>query len=196
MGIALVQRAIAYAVDIPVHPNEYRLLIGMCARALDQDNPPRYFAAREESALFLGRRVPDAVAKSDPSHSDVERERKVAFKRLEEAMTGLMRLGAVKSVTRGGNGRRAVRAIVLDVSASKATDEYQRRSCPPSNGQVAPRRTGDLPPVERGVAPRRTGALGTRGEQDQQQEETRPNETTSLDPVDNSNENDLEEAAA
>lgn len=100
-------QAYAFALDVQLKPNEFRLLAWMSLRALDSDSPPRYFASREETALALGRRVPDAGA---DDAGDAERQ--AAFQAIKEATAGLIRTGAIKRTRIGGNGRRAEYALV------------------------------------------------------------------------------------
>ena len=97
MGSRLVKRAYAYAVDVPLHPNEFRLLAWMCLTALDEDTPPRYFDSREASALALGRRVPD---EDTP-------ERSAGLEAVKVAIRGLTAVGAVRRRKHGHRGQRA-----------------------------------------------------------------------------------------
>lgn len=127
MGANLVGRVIAYAADVPLKPNEFRLLVGMAHTALDTAERPRYFDSREASALILGRRVPDAVHDGDPSADAVARERNAAFQAVKEALRGLNNLGAIKRQRTGGNGRRAEYTIVLDARSSLSTAECRKR---------------------------------------------------------------------
>lgn len=127
MGANLVGRVLAYAADVPLKPNEFRLLVGMAHTALDTAERPRYFDSREASALILGRRVPDAVHDSDPAAAAIELERNTAFQAVKNALNGLNKVGAIKRQRTGGNGRRAEYTIVLDTHASLSTAECRRR---------------------------------------------------------------------
>lgn len=128
MGAQLVGRVIAYGADVPLKPNEFRLLVGMAHTALDTAERPRYFDSREASAMILGRRVPDAVHESDPSSERVTKERNAAFQAVKEALNGLSKLGAIKRQRTGGNGRRAEYTIVLDTHSSLSTAECRKRA--------------------------------------------------------------------
>jgi|GEM_PF-3995434 len=123
MGVNLVSRAFAYAVDVPLKPTEFRLLIGMCLTAMDAGNPPRYFDSLEASALALGRRVPDRA----PGDDEGERMRLAAFQAVKIALHGLTQVGAVRRTVTGGHGRRAEYEIVLDAHASLSTAEGRKR---------------------------------------------------------------------
>ncbi|MEH3088731.1 MAG: hypothetical protein PGN24_03720 [Microbacterium arborescens] len=128
MGSRLVKQLIAYAVDVPLKPNEYRLMNYMALTSLDDDSPPRYFDAREASALALGRRVRDPVDLDHPDRDEVELERKAAFSAVREAVDGLTKLGAIRRLKPGRIGRRAEFAIVIDVAKSVTTDEFKKRN--------------------------------------------------------------------
>lgn len=176
MGANLVGRAFAFAVDVPLQPNEFRLLLGMCLTALDTDEHPRYFDSREASALFLGRRVPDAGA-----------ERDAAFQRVKIATRGLIAIGAINRTKQGGNGRRAEFEIVLDSVASLSTAEARKRTA--GVRRTTPsgvRRTTQLGYVERPVGGRRTYPSGIEEPQEPREEIQVTNATTSPGPVDNS----------
>lgn len=109
MGAQLVGRAIAFAAMNDLKPNEYRLLVFMSYTAIDSDQPPRYFAAREESAFGIGRMIADKTT-TDPSALAA---REAAFKAVKLATQGLVRLGAIDRVERGRNGHRAVYALTF-----------------------------------------------------------------------------------
>lgn len=175
MGAGLVGRAIAYGVDVSLQPNEYRLLIGMCLTALDSDERPRYFDSREAMALFLGRRVTD--------HGP---DRAAAFQAVKVALQGLVKVGALERVRKGGNGRRAEYILRLDVDASLSTAEGRRRAA--GVGRAYP--SGVRPPYQLGYAEPtdevgRAYPSGIEEPQEPQEELSRLNETTSLGPVDN-----------
>ena len=114
MGAQLVGQAFIFAARVPLKPNEFRLLLWMAHRALDSDKPPRYFAARESSALALGRIVPDQPDPFDPDADAINREREAAFQRVKIATQGLVRVHAIRSVRRGREGARAEYAIAFD----------------------------------------------------------------------------------
>jgi hypothetical protein len=116
MGAQLARLAYAWAVDRTVKPNEMRLLVFMALTALDADNPPRYFASRESSAVALGRRLPERVEESDPTFSSVEKERDAAFSRVKVATQGLVKSGAIRNVKRGREGQRAEYALTFQSS--------------------------------------------------------------------------------
>lgn len=120
----LVKRSFIYAADVPLTPNEFRLLQWMALTALDEDVTPRYFDSRESSALALGRRVVDDGYGDE---SD-QRERNAAFEAVKVALRGLVAVRAVTRIKNGRNGQRSEYAIHLDSIVSRTTDEYQRRS--------------------------------------------------------------------
>lgn len=113
MGAQLVKAAYVFALSWPLKPNEFRLLAYMALTAKDTDAQPRYFAARESSALALGRRVEDAPHPDDPRAAEIERDRSAAFARVKVATSGLVRAGAIKSIRRGREGQRAEYALLL-----------------------------------------------------------------------------------
>jgi len=176
MGSRLVKRAYAYAVDVPLHPNEFRLLAWMCLTALDEDSPPRYFDSREASALALGRRVPDEETP----------ERSAAFESVKVAIRGLTTVGAIRRRKQGHRGQRAEFDIVLDVEASRATPECRRRQ----EGSPFPKKKGGPSPIRRLTLPLSEGSpfpQGTTRSKKEPTDEIPPlNGTTSPGPVDNS----------
>lgn len=113
MGAQLVGRAFAYASRSRLTQSERLVLIFMAFTALDADNPPRYFAAREQTAIALGRVVPDAVSPDDPRFAEVEAERSAAFQRVKLAIQGLVRSGAIARSRRGREGQRAEFELVF-----------------------------------------------------------------------------------
>ncbi|MBT2497135.1 hypothetical protein J7E45_16100 [Microbacterium sp. ISL-59] len=181
MGANLVGRAIAYAVDVPLRENEYRLLVGVCHTALDDGQPPRYFDSREAMALALGRRIPDAVTGvPDPP------ERVAGLKAVKVAMKGLTDLQALRRTKTGGHGRRAEFEVILDVARTQQTDAFKARDRRPTMtaAEARRRRAGGTAAVPVEVLPQSLlgdfrstdGVLpqspsGTRGIQEQQQEE-------------------------
>lgn len=176
MGSRLVKRAYAYAVDVPLHPNEFRLLAWMCLTALDEDSPPRYFDSREASAIALGRRVPD---EDSP-------ERSAAFEAVKVAVRGLAAVGAIRRLKAGHRGQRAEYAIEIDVAASRRTPECRRRQegspFPKSKARPSPIRRLTLPHSEGSPFPQGT----TRSKKEPTDEIPPLNGTTSPGPVDNS----------
>jgi len=118
VGAQLVGAAFAFAADAHaagkgLKPNEHALLMFMALTALDTDASPRYFAAREQSAFALGRRVPDEPDPDDPDAESIEAERRAAFERVRAATQGLVKAGAIKSVRRGRAGQRAMYQLTL-----------------------------------------------------------------------------------
>jgi hypothetical protein len=172
MGAQLVGRAIAFAAMNDLKPNEYRLLIFMALTALDTDQPPRYFASREESAFGLGRRVADGHT-TDP---DEIAARDAAFKAVKLAVQGLVKCGAIERLQRGRSGRRAEFAVTFRGTKSvplKGTESVPLRgtkSVPAGVRNPSPQGTTDEPQEELG---RRT---------------PRFTEASHLQPVDNSDE--------
>lgn len=149
MGARLVKQAIAFAVDVPLRGNEFRLLIHMAVTALDEDDPPRYFDSRESSALALGRRVPDGGS------AEADAERGAAFQAVKVAVAGLVAVGALRRLKQGKAGQRAEFAIALDLGAARSSAEYRRRrgvgnSYPRSVGNSYP--TGYAIPTAEGYA--------------------------------------------
>jgi hypothetical protein len=114
VGAQLVGQAFIFATRVPLTPNEFRLLLWMSHRALDSDKPPRYFAARESSALALGRIVPDQPDPFGPAAGAINREREAAFQRVKIATQGLVKARAIRSIRRGREGSRAEYAIAFD----------------------------------------------------------------------------------
>ncbi|KQQ66103.1 hypothetical protein [Microbacterium sp. Leaf320] len=181
MGANLVGRAIAYAVDVPLQPNEFRLLVGICLTAHDDHTPPRYFDSREAMALILGRRIPDAVTGlPDPP------ERAAGLKSVKVAMKGLTDLHALRRTKTGGHGRRAEFEVILDVAKAQQSSVFKARDRRPSMTATEARRRrgggtaavpvkvlrqsplGDYGSTDEGL---RQSPSGTTGKQDQQEEE-------------------------
>jgi hypothetical protein len=125
MGAKLVGQAFAFAARHPLTPSETLLLIWMAQTALDADVPPRYFAAREHSAVALGRLVPDAPDPGSPDAVEVRRQRAAAFQRVKLATQGLVRARAIVSARRGREGQRAEYKLTfgaVDSGDSEGTD--------------------------------------------------------------------------
>jgi len=181
MGAGLVKSAYAYACDVPLSPNEFRLLAFMALTALDREERPRYFDSREASALGLGRRIVDEGQGTDAE----KRERAAALEAVKVALRGLVSVGAIVRVRGGRSGQRAEYALVLDVATSRSTLEFRRRAAegrtfrgkkvPPS-----PKRRTVLPSVEGGTFPQGR----TQETQGQTPGNTSPEATTSRAPVD------------
>ncbi|GAA1938241.1 hypothetical protein GCM10009775_32890 [Microbacterium aoyamense] len=151
MGARLVGEAIAYAVDVPLTGNEYRLLIGMSHTALDGaiDDPResrRYFDSRDAMCLAIGRRVNDHDAT----------DRAAAFEAVRVALRGLVSLGAIEQLKRGQSGQRAEFNLVIEAEQSRTTAEYRRRALSkrarprPPKPQAQP---GPAPQAQPGPAP-------------------------------------------
>jgi hypothetical protein len=113
VGAQLVGKAFAFASRVALKPNEKLLLLWMSLTALDSDTPPKYFAARESSALALGRMVPDAPDPQDPDATSIEAERNAAFQRVKLATQGLVKAGAIRNVRRGREGSRAEFVLIF-----------------------------------------------------------------------------------
>lgn len=125
VGARLVGQAFAFAARRPLKPNESLLLLFMAHTALDADVPPRYFASREQSALALGRMVPERPTPDDARAAQMDAERAAAFQRVKTATQGLVRAGAIRSLRRGREGQRAEYALTfgaVDGSGSRGTD--------------------------------------------------------------------------
>ncbi|QOC24385.1 hypothetical protein IC744_13960 [Microbacterium hominis] len=150
MGVKLVKLTYVYAADIPLNPNEFRLLAWMSMTALDDDETPRYFDSRESSALALGRRVVDDGYGDEAD----QRERTAAFEAVKVAQRGLCAIGAIERVSTGRNGRRSEYAIRLDVLASRRTAEFMRRRAKEGSafhqgkGEPSAKGRASLPPGE------------------------------------------------
>lgn len=181
MGAMLVSRTFAYAVDVPLRPNEKHLLLFMALTALDTDSTPRYFASREESAIALGRRVPDAAPRGEPDAP----ERVAALEAVKVAIRGLVKLDAIVQLKRAYAGvQRPEFELCIDIARTRKTDEFRERV---RKAQPSPIRRLSLPEskaqpsgFEGSAFPQgTTGTKGTTGGR------TSPNETTSLEPVDN-----------
>lgn len=182
MGAGLVKRAYAYAADVPLYPNEFRLLAFMALTALDADVPPRYFDSREASALALGRRVPD---KSAPGEKEAP-ERVAAFEAVKVATRGLVSLGALEQLRFGHRGQRAEFALRMDLSATRCTDEFRRRR----NVQPSPSRKAGSSPFGKPDLPLSKGSPFPQGRTEDPEGHTGGTThipvTTSLAAVDNS----------
>jgi hypothetical protein len=136
MGAKLVGQAFAFAARYPLTPSETLLLVWMAQTALDADLPPRYFAAREHSAIALGRLVPDAPDPSAPDAAAVLRERAAAFQRVKLATQGLVRARAIVSVRRGREGQRA--EYILTFGAVETGDSAGTESVPLAGTESVP----------------------------------------------------------
>lgn len=113
MGAQLVGQAYVFALDHSLTANEMRLLAWMALHALDGDATPKYFMGREQTAIGLGRRIPDAPRPDDPNGAEVERQRTAAFEAIKTATRGLVKAGAIRNVMRGREGRRAEFQLTL-----------------------------------------------------------------------------------
>jgi hypothetical protein len=163
MGAQLVSRAYAFAVEQELSGNEMRLLTWMALKALDADKPPRYFAAREESAVGLGRRVPDEPAPDDPDHGAIMQVREAAFQRVKIATQGLIKAGAIERTRRGREGQRAefVLSFGIPRRASSGTDSVPlegTESVPLSGSDSVP--TGVRNPYPQGTTEEPQGEDG------------------------------------
>lgn len=145
VGAGLVKLTFAYATDVPLNPNEFRLLTFMALTALDADDPPRYFDSREASAVGIGRRVSD-----DPQAP----ERIAAFEAVKVATRGLTALGAIDRVKAGHRGQRAEYAIRLDVARTRTTEEFRRRA----KVRPSPFPKADPSPIRRLILPHPEGS--------------------------------------
>lgn len=132
MGARLVGEAFAFATRVPLKPNEMRLLLWMSLIALDSDRPPRYFAAREASALALGRQVPDAPDPLDPAASSITAVREAAFQRVKLATQGLARAGAIRNLRRGREGTRAEYELTFSavLSGTESVPQVRTQNVP------------------------------------------------------------------
>lgn len=113
MGAQLVGKAFVYAATHGLKPNETRLLLWMALTALDSDQPPRYFAAREESAFGLGHRIADRTT----ADARAIAARASAFQLVKVALQGLVASGAIERLERGRAGRRAEYALTFGKGA-------------------------------------------------------------------------------
>ncbi|KAA9105016.1 hypothetical protein [Microbacterium rhizomatis] len=184
MGVRLVKLAYLYALDIPLKPNEFRLLGWMSMTALDDDTTPRYFDSREASALAIGRRVVDDGYGDEAD----QRERAAAFEAVRVALAGLVAIGAVDRISMGRNGRRSEYAIRLDAIASRSTSEFAKRAPNPGRTwfqtQVEP---GPKPRTDLAPNPDATCPSGIpRNNEEQEPGTTSSHSAISLAPVDNS----------
>lgn len=157
MGARLVKQAFGYAVDIPLNPNEFRLLAYMALTALDEDSTPRYFDSRESSALALGRRVVDAGYGDETD----ARKRAAAFEAVKVAIRGLCAIGAITCVKSGKGGQRAEFALNLDVLRSRRTTEFVTRS--QREGSPFPAKKAHPSPVGRLTLPSPEGSIFPQG---------------------------------
>lgn len=119
MGAQLVGQAFAFAARHQLKSNEALLLLFMAHTALDADDPPRYFASRERSAIAIGRMVPDVPAADDPDSDKLNAERASVFELLRRATNGLLATGAVERLHGGRGGRTAEYVLRLSPEPNK-----------------------------------------------------------------------------
>jgi hypothetical protein len=128
----------------------------MSLTALDTDQLPRYFAAREHSAVGLGRMVPDASGATPEQQAD----REAAFKAIKIATQGLVRSGAIERLQRGRNGHRAEYALSFRGTENAPLESTETvplrgtKSVPLGGLNPSPQGTTEEPLEE---LPRRTG---------------------------------------
>lgn len=129
MGAQLVKRAFAAVARDPrsLTQNARLVLLWMALTALDTDERPTYFAAREATALAIGRMVPEAVEDDDPTFGAVSRDRESAFRMVQRATTELVERGYIRRRKRGQKWQRAEYEITLPALLST------ERSVPPVN---------------------------------------------------------------
>ncbi|MEO7017241.1 MAG: hypothetical protein ABI067_11975 [Leifsonia sp.] len=141
MGAQLVGKAFVFASRVALKPNEKLLLIWMSHTALDSDRPPRYFAAREASALALGRMVPDAPDPDASNAPEIQAERLAAFQRVKIATQGLVKAGAIRNVRRGREGTRAEYALTFgaQLNGTNSVPLESSESVPLSESESVPR---------------------------------------------------------
>jgi hypothetical protein len=183
VGAKLIKRAYIYAIDVPLTPNEFRLLNWMALTALDEDVTPRYFDSRESSALALGRRVVDDGYGDEAD----QRYRAAAFEAVKVAYRGLVNLRAITRIKAGRNGQRTEYAIHLDVLITRTTEEFARRSS--KEGRTFPQRKVEPSAKGRSDLPVGEGSTFTQGTRRNHRGTTAgttsPNASTSPAPVEN-----------
>ncbi|GAA4145337.1 hypothetical protein [Leifsonia shinshuensis] len=172
MGAHLVGKAFAFAAANDLKPNEFRLLIFMALTALDSDQPPRYFASREESAYGLGRMVEDKTT-LDPRAIGA---RDAAFWAVKTAVQGLVKSGAIERKQRGRNGRRA--EFVLTFRGGQSHHQKGGESHPGWGGDSHLEGVGNSTPQGTTEEP----------QEELQRRTPRFTEASHLQPVDNSDE--------
>jgi len=185
MGAQLVGQAVVFAARADLKHTEARLLNFMALTALDSGTPPTYFAARESSALALGRIVPDQPNADDPDREDIEKSRAAAFEAVRVATQGLVRTGAIRNVRRGREGQRAEYALTLGpVENLEGEEDRGRKILPLGPRKILPLRSRKF--LDTGAG--NSCPQGTTEEPLQEQHPGRrsPRATTSPVPVENS----------
>lgn len=163
MGLKLVKRAFTTFATVKVSPDARLVLLFMALTARDDDDPPRYFARREETCYALGRMVPDAPTEDDPERDRIERERAAAFQRLKVVTSELVDAGLLERLKRGQRNQRAEYALILHSPGHSGTSHV------PLNGtsDVPHESTSDVPLAVRHTYPQ--GELGVTRKTDQEQ---------------------------
>lgn len=197
MGARLVGAAFVFGTRHDLKGNEARVLAFMALRALDTDTTPRYFAAREETAQALGYLVPDEPRPDDPDLAAAMRARSAAFRRVSEAITGLIDHGALRVIRRAQTGQRAEYALKV----GQALDLVEKcKGCGRErDGNRRPVVDGNRRPVVDGNRPASTTETVDPRNQEEPLEEkelgnTSTSSTTSLAPVDSSSEKRMDQS--
>jgi hypothetical protein len=125
MGAQLAKQAYAFGASHPLTASEMRFLVWMALTAKDTDERPIYFMSREQSALALGRIVPDEPRPGQEDAAAVLKERKAAFQAVKVATTGLVSHGAIRSLVRGRTGHRAEYELTLGQLAAPSASDTQ-----------------------------------------------------------------------
>ncbi len=163
MGLKLVKRAFATFATVKVSADARNVLIWMALTARDDDDPPRYFARREETCYALGRMVPDAPAPDAPDREQIARERAAAFQRLKVVIGELVAAGLLERVKRGQRNQRAEYALTFHSPTVAGTPDVPQSSTP----DVPHESTSDVPLAVRHTYPQ--GELGITRNTEQEQ---------------------------
>ncbi|MFC5182831.1 hypothetical protein [Actinomadura harenae] len=111
MGIRNVKAVFDNWRQLPDGP--FRLLVYMAIRSMDDDDPPVYFAGRDELVMAIGRELPD-MSETDAAS---DRARAASYEAVKRAVRTLKADAAITVIRRGGAGRNATYALHLKGNA-------------------------------------------------------------------------------
>ena len=108
MGLYAAKSAVLIAAQLKLSHPAARLLVHMALECWDDDNPGgqeprRYYARRESSAIALGFLAPDNASER-------------AFQVVKRAIRELIAKGAIRRIRVGGSGRTAQYELLVDSS--------------------------------------------------------------------------------
>ena len=149
MGAANV--ALAFANWASLDDRSFRVLIRMALVSLDTDNPPRYYAGREDLAAALGKTVPAKPADDDTSEAaDAARKARASvYEVVRKAVARLVKEGVIVSSGDARFRNRAEYSLhlhpmgqsqqnVAPVTNDSAPHQTQRSVAPMAQQIVAP----------------------------------------------------------